>query len=78
MASKTISVTDEAYDRLKALQQSEESFTETILRVTEGQRDFRAGFGVMSDVEGFAAAAEAAHEQLDEDFQERERELSGQ
>jgi predicted CopG family antitoxin len=78
MASKTISITDEAYDRLKSLQQSDESFTETILRVTDHERDFRAGFGVMSDIEGFAEAVEGAREELDEDFRERERELSGQ
>jgi predicted CopG family antitoxin len=78
MSSKTISITDEAYDRLKSLQHPEESFTETILRVTDHERDFRAGFGVMSDVEGFAAAVEEAHEELDADLRERERELFGQ
>lgn len=78
MSSKTISITDEAYDRLKSLQHSEESFTETILRVTDHERDFRAGFGVMSDVDGFAEAVEETHEELDADLRERERELFGQ
>lgn len=75
MGSKTISITDDAYDRLKSLQHPDESFTETILRVTDHERDFRAGFGVMSDVDGFADAAEEAHERLDADLREREREL---
>jgi predicted CopG family antitoxin len=78
MGSKTISITDEAYDRLKSLQQSDESFTETILRVTDHERDFRAGFGVMSDIDGFTDAAEEAHERLDTDLRERESELSRQ
>lgn len=78
MGSKTISITDDAYDRLKSLQYPDESFTETILRVTDHERDFRAGFGVMSDVDGFREAAEKAHERLDADLRERERELSGQ
>ncbi len=78
MGSKTISITDDAYERLKSLQHPNESFTETILRVTDHERDFRVGFGVMSDIDGFADAAEEAHEQLGADLRERERELSGQ
>lgn len=34
MSTKTITITDEAYNRLKAAKEGGDSFTETILRIT--------------------------------------------
>ncbi|UUX92288.1 antitoxin VapB family protein [Methanoplanus endosymbiosus] len=38
MASKSISISDEAYERLNALKQNGESFTDVIIRVTPRKR----------------------------------------
>jgi len=37
MATKTISITKEAYDRLKARKRPDESFSDVVLRLTEGR-----------------------------------------
>lgn len=70
MASKTITVTEEAYERLKAHKREGESFTETLLRLTE-ETDPMDGFGAMADVEGFRETVEGSGERLDEDLRER-------
>ncbi|EHQ34366.1 antitoxin VapB family protein [Methanoplanus limicola] len=38
MASKSISISDEAYERLNALKKNGESFTDVIIRVTPRKR----------------------------------------
>ena len=38
MAHKTITISEEAYERLKALKQTSESFTDVILRITRTKR----------------------------------------
>lgn len=75
MATKTITVTEEAYERLKAMKREGESFTEVLLRVTGGGRDVMKGFGAWSD-SGLRAAVEDAETELDEDFERRQDELS--
>ncbi len=72
MGTKTITITDDAYESLKEHKREDESFTETILRITGGERDVMKGFGVMKDVDGFADAVESSREQLDADLRERE------
>jgi predicted CopG family antitoxin len=73
MATKTITVTDEAYERLKEHKREDESFTDTILRLTGSDRDLMKGFGSMSDVEGFREAVEDTRDDLDTDLRERAR-----
>ena len=53
MGSKNISITDEAYDALSKEKRKEESFTETILRLTRGHGKLTDCLGtwVMSDKE---------------------------
>lgn len=73
MGTKSLTITEEAYDRLSAYKREDESFTETILRLTGADRDVMAGFGVMADEDGFREASEAAREELDADLRERSR-----
>ncbi|ELY38249.1 antitoxin VapB family protein [Natronorubrum tibetense] len=73
MATKSLTITDEAYDRLKAHKRDGESFTETILRLTESDRDVMKGFGAMKDVDGYRDAVESTRDELNDDLRERER-----
>ncbi|AXR77195.1 antitoxin VapB family protein [Natrarchaeobaculum sulfurireducens] len=72
MGTKTITITEDAYESLKEHKREDESFTETILRITGGERDVMKGFGAMKDVDGFADAVESSRKQLDDDLRERE------
>lgn len=71
MATKTITVTEEAWSRLKEHKRADESFTDTILRLTGEDRDVMKGFGVMKDVEGFRETVEQTRGELDEDLRKR-------
>jgi predicted CopG family antitoxin len=71
MATKTLTVTEEAYERLKEHKRDDESFTETILRLTGDDRDVLKGFGAMQDVEGFREVVEETRGELDADLRER-------
>jgi len=72
MATKSLTITEEAYERLKAQKQPDESFTETILRLTGEQRHVMKGFGAMKDVEGFREAVESTGDRLDAELRERD------
>jgi len=71
MATKSITITEEAYERLKTHKRDDESFTETVLRLTGDDRDVMAGFGAMSDVTGFREAVAATQDDLDADLRTR-------
>ena len=45
MTTKNISITDEAYEALRREKRKEESFTETILRLTESRGKLSDSFG---------------------------------
>ena len=47
MATKNISITEEAYNRLARLRKANESFSEIILEVT-GKQDISKFFGILS------------------------------
>ena len=51
MATKTISITEEAYERLRMKKEKNESFTDVINRVT-GKRDIMEFAGILSEDEG--------------------------
>ena len=71
MGTKSLTITNEAYDRLKEHKREGESFTETILRLTGSERDLMKGFGTMRDVDGFREAVEETRDDLDGDLRER-------
>ena len=71
MGTKSLTITEEAYNRLKEHKREEESFTDTILRLTGSDRDLMKGFGVMEDVEGFREVVEETRETVDADIRER-------
>ena len=48
MGTKTISLADDAYDRLKAEKRENESFSDTVRRLTTGVR-LADSYGVLSD-----------------------------
>ena len=73
MGTKTITITEEAYESLLEHKREEESFTETIIRITGSNRDVMKGFGAMKDVDGFVEAVETAREEFDGDLREREK-----
>lgn len=53
MATKTIGITQEVYERLRARKRSDESFTDLIDRLlAETEADWRDGFGTLSGTEG--------------------------
>lgn len=73
MPSKTITVTEDAYDRLKALKRDDESFSELVVRLTE-QANPMAFAG---SCPGLGDHVEAAREDLTEEFEDRYDELFG-
>ncbi|QSW98580.1 antitoxin VapB family protein [Haloterrigena alkaliphila] len=73
MATKSLTITEEAYDRLREHKREGESFTETILRLTDRDRDVMKGFGAMRDADGIRDAVDSTRGELDADLRERER-----
>lgn len=71
MGTKSLTITEEAYERLKAHKREDESFTDTILRLAGSERDRMKGFGAMRDTDGFRAAVEGTRTELDDDLRER-------
>jgi predicted CopG family antitoxin len=76
MATKTITVTEEAYERLREMKREDESFTDVLLRMTGGDEDVMKGFGAWKDT-GLRDEVETAREELNEDFEGRQDELFG-
>ncbi|WP_207591687.1 antitoxin VapB family protein [Halomontanus rarus] len=75
MGTKTITITEDAYDRLKAYKRSDESFTETILRITGDERDVMKGFGSWEGT-GLREEVDEHREEVDRELEETVDELS--
>jgi len=73
MATKTITSTEAAYDRLQALKRADESFSDLIERLTE-QADPMAFAG---SCPGLGDHVEAARAGLEDDLAERQDDLIG-
>lgn len=73
MASKNVTITEDAYDRLKALKRDGESFTDLVTRLTEraDPMDFAGS------CPGLGEHVEETREELAEDLGERHDELFG-
>lgn len=72
MATKSLSVREEAYRRLKNFKEKDESFSDVIMKVTEGKKDFRKGFGSWKNREDVEDIIEEGREKLDRDLRDRE------
>lgn len=76
MGTKTLTITEEAYDRLKAHKREDESFTDVVLRLSaETEPDVMKGFGAFADADGFREAVEDAGAELDDGLRERRERL---
>jgi predicted CopG family antitoxin len=72
MATKSLSVKEEAYRRLKSFKEDNESFSDVIMKVTEDEKDFRKGFGSWKNREGIEDIIEKGREKLDSDLRDKE------
>ena len=72
MTTKSLTITEEAYRHLKAHKRDDESFTDTILRLTRADRDVLAGFGAFEEAEGFRENTEQVRENLNNGIRERQ------
>ena len=74
MSTKNITIADDAYERLKALKREDESFSDTIRRLTEGA-DVMEYSG---SCPGISETVEETREELENDLEEKQDELFGQ
>ncbi|TKX42810.1 antitoxin VapB family protein [Halorubrum sp. ARQ200] len=75
MATKTIGVREEVYERLRARKRDDESFTDLIDRlIDESEGDWRDGFGSLSakEADSLREATAASRERFDESATERQ------
>ena len=54
MASKTIMIQQDTYEKLKRLKRGNESFNDLILRLVDKKQDLNPFFGILSEKEGDA------------------------
>lgn len=74
MATKTIGVREEVYERLASEKREEESFSDTIERLVESARsDWRTSFGALADHgDELEEVVEEQHEDLTSSGHERQ------
>lgn len=74
MGTKSITITEEAYERLRAHKRPDESFTDVINRLAGSEDDPLKGFGLLAgeiDRDGY----DRRREEFDEAFARRRRDL---
>ncbi|MFB6147513.1 MAG: antitoxin VapB family protein [Candidatus Nanohaloarchaea archaeon] len=71
MGSKTISLKDEAYRRLKALKGDEKSFSDVVMELTEEKKK---GLEKLRDFETDYTVEDLKEDRENEDFTDEERE----
>lgn len=76
MATKTITVTEDAYERLKAHKREDESFTDVILRLAGSEHDVMEGAGAWAGTD-YATAVEEAREAFERDEADSQDALFG-
>ena len=76
MATKTIGIREEVYERLKAQKRDDESFTDTVERLLdESATDWREGFGSLgtTEAEELERVVEQSRQQSAEGLTDRQR-----
>lgn len=76
MGTKTITITEDAYERLKAHKRAGESFTDVVTRLTGSERDPMKGFGAWKETD-LRGAVDEYREEFEKDFEDRQNALSG-
>ncbi len=71
MASKNITITEDVYDRLRALKREDESFSDLLRRLTERTDPMEFA----GSCPGLGRHVAAAHEDLDEGLEETQDDL---
>lgn len=74
MASKNVTITEDAYDRLKGLKRDDESFSDVITRLAASADPMEFA----GSAPGIAEEVEVARGELDDDLADRQDELFGQ
>ena len=71
MATKTLSIKEDVYNRLKSLKREGESFSDEVDRVTKGREDYTEGFGRWKGSD-LKKTIQENREEIEKDFEERE------
>lgn len=71
--TKTLTITEDAYERLNALKRDDESVSDVVNRITGEKLDVWKGFGRYDGADGdrLRAAVEAGREEMDREMEER-------
>lgn len=69
MATKNISLTEEAYERLKECKREGESFSDVVQRLTRASTSLRDGVGALP---GLGPAVEEAREDFEAEMEQRD------
>lgn len=71
MATKTIRISEEVYERLKARKRPDESFSDLLDRLTDRRSTFEKGFGALGDID-FESGVEEFETELERTFRSAE------
>lgn len=73
MTTKTLTIREEAYKRLKEFKKKGESFSDVILDLTGAKSNFRSGFGEWKgSTEKLEETIQEGRKKLDKAFRERQ------
>lgn len=77
MVTKTLTITEDAYERLKAHKRGDESFSDVVNRLSESRDDPTKARGLWDDTDA-GQDHEEKHQQLGEEIDEHHDEVFGQ